>query len=726
MKNKALVILALSAFALTSCVSTISSENNSYSTIIIPFSSSSSSQHNGEESSENFFSSEDSSSESSTSSEDSSSSDINSSTSEESSSSNTSVSSDSGSSASEQQSGSSQSSSSIEDDRDYLEVETDENDYYYVGETLSKIKRFKMVIHYKGKTTDVTNRATGLTYEIKDLQGNSLDISKPFEKAGTYKLKVIANNSRITIPSDEITIEVKDSPTKELKEKSILPEHFTYYDFENSCLDNLSFPTKGEVNALVIPVEITDYPFNNVGYGENYPDAIDVLFNGDGEKDTKYWESISSYYKKTSMNQLSLNFEIADVYKPGYDSTKYINGGIGSAFTIATRALSDYKDKNGNDATKKFDNDGDGYVDGLWLVYSAPPYFYKNSAPYGGAQGSDVFWAFCSDYSGLMPNKNSPTLHSFGWASLCFANEKVDAPKVDAHTFIHETGHLLSLPDYYSYDIQGARASGAQGGLAMMDYNIGDQDSFSKIALGWANPYVPTEDCVITIKPNESTGDCILLADSWNGTAFDEYILLDLQTPSGLNELDATTKYDDYTPKYYSVPGIRMYHIDARLGEFKYVTTSEDQSITQNDVIPIKNEGQSDYYLTDDLVKALVQKGSVSTLVKDSSISYAERASGYTAINANSSSRAKIQSNPYMNNRLITLLGADGKLCEKADVKAGNDSLFKEGDSWTINGNSLGMFSTTEGFNNKDNFSYVISVLKCSNEEATIQIRKVN
>ena len=96
--------------------------------------------------------------------------------------------------------------------------------------------------------------------------------------------------------------------------------------------------------------------------------------------------------------------------------------------------------------------------------------------------------------------------------------------------------------------------------INMMDLNIGDQDSFSKMALGWVTPYVVTDSCTVTIKPNESSGDCIVLADHWNGTAFDEYLVLDLQTPTGVNESDASASYNT-RPMYYSYPGIRMLHV---------------------------------------------------------------------------------------------------------------------------------------------------------------------
>jgi hypothetical protein len=88
----------------------------------------------------------------------------------------------------------------------------------------------------------------------------------------------------------------------------------------------------------------------------------------------------------------------------------------------------------------------------------------------------------------------------------------------------------------------------------MMDENVSDHDIATKFALGWLHPYVVNGACDLTLRPSQTTGIayCFPLKEArWNGSAFTEYLLLELYTPTGLNELDATTAYS-YHPQGYT------------------------------------------------------------------------------------------------------------------------------------------------------------------------------
>lgn len=601
---------------------------------------------------------------------------------------------------------------------------------YTIGETFNSIFDVSVTLHYSdGSAKDVSAKPAYFKLVVTDSTGTAVDTSLPFSTAGTYFLRA-TYRSNASIVSEPVSITVLPSLTKKVTEKNSATSAFDYVDVENSSISNLSFPSHSDkaIDTLVIPLEMTDFPFSETQHGPNFLTALNNIFNGDGKNDTGYWESVSSYYRKSSMGKLNFNFEIAPIFASGKttqevnDLNKTGNASYYTSCDMVESAIANYKKINGDASTKKFDNDGDGYIDGLWVVYSAPD--YAHSSTIQAYSNKDIFWAFCTDKQTNEPSLESPTLHSFGWASQDFMNEGAVAPKVDAHTFIHETGHLLSLTDYYSYDISSPSSSGCEGGLAMMDLNIGDQDSFSKMALGWADPYVVTEDCVVTINPNESSGDCVLLADNWNGTVFDEYMLFDLQTPTGLNALDATASYSS-RPLYFDEPGIRAYHVDARIGELKYIYAGEKSDANSDGVYWVYEDSATDYYLNDEQVKGLVVAGSLPRISKDKTVALENRASGYRVLNGNCASRAEISSVPYTQNRLLTIVTRDSVNCE-TDLKfASSGSLFQKGDSWDLARKGSKYFTTTPGkFNDGSSLNWVVTVLDVSAASATLQFRK--
>lgn len=127
-------------------------------------------------------------------------------------------------------------------------------------------------------------------------------------------------------------------------------------------------------------------------------------------------------------------------------------------------------------------------------------------------------------------------------------------------------GHVFGLDDYYDYS---ENTYTPAGGFSMEDYNVGGHEPFSMMALGWINPIVPTSSCTLEISRFQDNGDCILLSPNFTGSPFDEYLLLELYSPSGLNEFDCTYTYGGRL-KGPTKTGIRLWHIDARLSYYVY------------------------------------------------------------------------------------------------------------------------------------------------------------
>ncbi len=356
-------------------------------------------------------------------------------------------------------------------------------------------------------------------------------------------------------------------------------------------------PNLGDRKLLVIPVEFKDYTcakLTDRGGCDGVRNDIQRSFFGT-EEDTA-WQSVSTFYKKSSYNNVRLTGEVTPWFQSGYTVAALAQkeGDIPNPSWLVLRdAVAWYKAQPGNDITQ-YDTDGDGYVDSVWLVYSAP-YQLKSA---GIPANSNLYWAFVYwDYS-QVPNLASPNPYSYAWASYNFMYDDkapdehgVYGPITDdngnvlpdSHTWIHETGHLFGLNDYYTYDDDGDYAAAAA--LDMMDNNIGDHNAYSKSLLGWTEPTVVTGPGTVTLQPFESSGDCILVKKHWGeiededneglylkdkGSILDEYLMLEFYTPTGLNKWDSEHKYAQNYPQLFTEVGVKVYHIDSRIGGFRY------------------------------------------------------------------------------------------------------------------------------------------------------------
>jgi len=313
-------------------------------------------------------------------------------------------------------------------------------------------------------------------------------------------------------------------------------------------------PSTGEQKLLVIPIEMKGY---ESWATSSLKTSIKKAFFG--EKSETGWESLASFYRASSYGQLTLSGTVSDFYDCGLSPMDIQGSASGindtSLIPLLNGALSWYQGSTGSDL-REFDNDKDGNIDGVWFLYACPDYSEDSSL-------GQTFWAFTS-WLGSAPSLSAPTIDTFGWASTDFLFEGYGTAEVDAHTLIHETGHMMGLQDYYDYD----GAANPMGRVDMMDNNIIDHNAWSKFNYGWVSPYVVDQPGTITLRPSVTSGDCLLLPSSsgWNGTPFDEFLLLEYYTPEGVNEQDSLEGYAGRPDLCgFSEKGIRIYHVDARL-----------------------------------------------------------------------------------------------------------------------------------------------------------------
>lgn len=335
---------------------------------------------------------------------------------------------------------------------------------------------------------------------------------------------------------------------------------------------SIGLPSTGNIDCLVVPVQFPDTQAITSADLEK----LNKAFNGTAA-DTG-WQSVSSYYALSSYNKLNLNYDIwgvnigtsGNVFTASHDSTYYNN--YNQTVDVGDYTYTQYGDEvillevlewlEGQIDLTKYDTNNDGCIDAVYLIYSADVDYQSDSS---------IYWAYVTWYSG---NRQFDGIDAYYYlfAGFDFMDEDADRAdgteysgtieglNINASTYIHETGHLMGLDDYYDYDMTVGSGEGL-GGADMMDYTVGDHGVYSKIMLGWITPTVVTESKTFTIEPSTTSGDCLLVMLDFDNSYFSEYLLIDLYSATGLNALHAS-QANSYLYDGASY-GVRIYHVSS-------------------------------------------------------------------------------------------------------------------------------------------------------------------
>ncbi len=353
----------------------------------------------------------------------------------------------------------------------------------------------------------------------------------------------------------------------------------SYRDLYNNYKNNRSrmnmVPT-GERKLLVVPIYFSD---SDKSTQDRKTILIQNAFFGE-ESHTNY-ESVASYFNKSSYGQLKLTGEVAPWYNAGISSSEWKN--LSTSYMTASNILVakaiDYLKENTLINLSDYDLDNDGYIDGIYAIYDHP--LEKNN-------GSSIFWAYSYNVkeNEWGYNTTKPYANQYSWSSIECIDQGNTASKMNISTtnyLLHETGHIFGLDDYYNTLYLPDETGVANdyhyqptGCFDMMDYNVGDENPFSKYLLNWISPKVLKDNVNTTVELSSftKTGECILVPTSkYNGTPYDEYLLIEYFTPDGLNDIDASFTYYDKNGErgvfnYINHHGLRIYHINASLGYF--------------------------------------------------------------------------------------------------------------------------------------------------------------
>lgn len=280
-------------------------------------------------------------------------------------------------------------------------------------------------------------------------------------------------------------------------------------------------PVIGTRRALVLLVDFSDKAAK-----EKQQHYKDMLFS-QGSYSTG---SLCDYYWEASYNKLKITGEIsgdggktAGWYRAPQSYSYYADGNYGIYGQYpknAQKLVEDVVDLAANYVNfSDYDNDGDGYVDALFIVHSGP-----------GAEATG--------------NVNDIWSHQWG-----IEPKTVDGVKVSTYSmepedgnigvFCHELGHVFGLPDLYDYGYDSAgvgmwdiMAGGSwnNGGLTPAHFG-----SMCKVKFGWVDPVVIfKKKQTVAIKPYASSGQVYKLPIKAENSK--EYFLIENRRQIGFDK----------------------------------------------------------------------------------------------------------------------------------------------------------------------------------------------
>lgn len=210
------------------------------------------------------------------------------------------------------------------------------------------------------------------------------------------------------------------------------------------------------------------------------------------EKGYAGYGSVKDYFRDNSNGKFVPNFQTVGPYTLPYPQSTYATNDYETGSDIDPRgmiihALKAVREKNPDLNFKQFDNDGDGYMDNVYVIYAG----YSEASTGNAADMWPHSWTLGDDtlnYDGIIIKNYSCSQELVG------TPETNPNPSMDGiGTFTHEFGHILGLRDLYDtndyYDGKGLDP-GAYSLYASGSYNNDSKTpaalwAFERLQMGW-------------------------------------------------------------------------------------------------------------------------------------------------------------------------------------------------------------------------------------------------
>jgi immune inhibitor A len=290
-------------------------------------------------------------------------------------------------------------------------------------------------------------------------------------------------------------------------------------------------PTTGTLQCLVLLVDFADNP------GQRPPQEFKNMLFSKGQVPTG---SMREFYAENSYGQTDLEGDVVGWLRLPQPYSYYVNGENGTG-NYPTNAQKMAEDALALAAQKvnlaNFDTDGDGYIDGLFVVHA------------GGGAEADPNKATRAGKIWSHQYHLSKTFVSNGTKAYAYCTEPEDGR---VGVFSHEFGHMLGLPDLYdtTYASEGVGVWCVMGGGSWLGGGDtpGHFCAWSKSRLGWIQPKVVKKPASLSLGPVETDKNGVYRLWS-KGKDGQEYFLIENRRRVGFD-------------KKLPAEGLLIWHVD--------------------------------------------------------------------------------------------------------------------------------------------------------------------
>ena len=298
-----------------------------------------------------------------------------------------------------------------------------------------------------------------------------------------------------------------------------------------------SFPTTGNRKLVCILMGFKDKAFTKT------QSDFDNLFNQINYTANGATGSVKDYYLENSYDQFNLTVTVAGPYtadnnmsyyggNDSNDNDKNPEALVTEAVTKADPAVN-YAD---------FDNDGDGYVDGVYVIY----------AGYGEEAGAPASTIWAHAYHITDKTLDGKIIKNYSCSAELSGSSGTTITAIGV--ICHEFGHVLGAPDYYDTNYETNLEFAGTGEWDLMAGGSWNNDgitpahhnAYTKVMVyGWGTATTLNDGTSVTIPSSKTNANAFYRV---NTATTNEYYLIENRQKTG---------FDAYTPGH----GLLIYHV---------------------------------------------------------------------------------------------------------------------------------------------------------------------